>query len=96
MKNKKFSLLKSARMSKNNSEDCEGTMGILKNIFISLRKLFLNLSLKLIENHVVISDQGLCEDFLRRASYIIQFLKEQCNVECKLCHKNVDKGEEVQ
>ena len=45
----------------------------------------------------VISDQGLCEDLLRRASYIIQFKKkEQCNAEYKLYHKNVDKGEEVQ
>ena len=62
-------------MSKNNSEYCEGTVGILKHIFISLRKFFLNLSLKLIEKIIVISDQGLCEDFLRRESYIIQFKK---------------------
>ena len=75
MKNKKFSLLKSARMRKNNTGDCEGTMGIFKKIFISLRKFFLNLSLKLVAKHVVISCQGLCEYFLRRASYIIQFLK---------------------
>ena len=65
-KNKKFSLLKSARMSKNNNEACEGTMGILKNTFISLIKFFLNLSLKLVENPIVISDQGICEDLLRR------------------------------
>ena len=62
-------------MSKNNSEYCEGTMGILKNISISLRKFFLNLSLKLVAKPFVISDQELCEDFLRRASYVIQFLK---------------------
>ena len=58
-------------MSKNNSEDYEGTMGILKNIFIGLRKFFLNLCLKLVENPIVISHEGLCEDFLRRSSYII-------------------------
>ena len=64
-------------MSKNNSEYCEGTMGILKlYIYISLRNLFLNFSLKLVANPIVILDQGLCEDFLRRASCIIQiFLK---------------------
>ena len=81
-------------MSKNNSEDCEGTMGILKYIFMSLRNLFLNLSLNVVAKTVVISDQGLCEYLLTRASYIIQ--KKQCNAECKLCHKNVDKEEEVQ
>ena len=36
---------------------------------------FINLSLKLVANPVVISDQGLCEDFLRRASYIIHLKK---------------------
>ena len=50
-----------------------------KYIFISLRKFFLNLSLKLVANPVVISYQGLCEDFLRRASYKIQ-LKKRNNV----------------
>ena len=52
------------------------------------------MSLKLVENLVVISDEGLCEDFLRREIYIIQFL-EQCNSKCKICHKNVDNGEKV-
>ena len=47
------------------------------------------------------SEQGLCEDLLNAESYIIQLKKrgEQCveeNAECKLCHKNVGKGEEVQ
>ena len=54
------------------------------------------MSLKIVAKPAVISDQGLCEDLLRRASYIIQLKKkEQCNVEYKLYHKNVDKGEEV-
>ena len=48
-----------------------------------------------------ISDQGLCEDLLKRESYIIPFFfkGEQCveeNVECKICHKIVGKKEEEQ
>ena len=43
-------------MSKNNNEDCEGTIGLKNKIFISLRKLFLNFFLKLVAKPIVISE----------------------------------------